>query len=132
MSFWRSPKINGWDLRRFATSCIVPGGFTKSIKFFRQHHKGDIESFSDHGVSDGKLYEMNGFENVGEIPPDYKYVVDGSRVHKFGYRIKRFREDPSLKYEEGLSEKALADLNNIPRIWDAGKTKWILRDNPSD
>ena len=57
------------------------------------------------------------------------YVVKGERKHKFGYRLKRFRNDPTLQYVEGLTEKELAELNNLPRIWDAGKTKWVKRLN---
>ena len=59
-----------------------------------------------------------------ELSPDYKYVMRGERVHEFSYRLKRFREDPNLLFEEGLSERELAALNGLARIWDAGKTKW--------
>ena len=69
--------------------------------------------------------EETGWINDGELPPDYRYVVDGQRVHKFNYRLKRFREDAELEYVEGLTERELADLNGIPRIWDAGKTRYV-------
>lgn len=53
------------------------------------------------------------------------YVVKGERKHKFGYRLKRFRNDPELQYEEGLTERELAELNGLNRIWAAGKIKWV-------
>lgn len=56
---------------------------------------------------------------------DYRYLVGGRRVHKFGYRLKRFKDDPHLIYKEGLTEAELAEINNLPRIWDAGKIRFV-------
>lgn len=121
------------NLLRFATSVTVVGGFTKLLKYAERNFKPDsIITFSDNCVSDGGLYRNNGFVAVKELEPDYKYVVKGERVHKFRYRLKRFKEDPNLQYEEGLSERELALLNRIPRIWDAGKTKWEKKIVSSD
>ena len=123
----REPGTNGKTLTllRFATSQPVVGGFTKLLHHVEKIYKPEeIVTFSDNCVSDGGLYEKNGFTAVKELPPDYMYVVRGERVHKFSYRLKRFREDPNLLFEEGLSERELAALNGLARIWDAGKTKW--------
>ena len=82
-------------------------------------------TFADHQVSKGGLYERLGFTLDKEIPPDYSYVVNNKRTHKFNYRKKRFLTDPQLTYVEGLYEKELARLNGLPRIWDSGKTRYI-------
>ena len=114
------------NLLRFATSVPVVGGFTKILKHIEKIHPvSQIITFSDNTISDGGLYEKNGFKVIKQLPPDYMYVVNGIRQHKFGYRLKKFRNDPTLQYKEGLSERELALLNNFPRIWDAGKTKWV-------
>lgn len=76
-------------------------------------------------VSDGGLYSASGFVADKELAPDYAYMVNGIRQHKFGYRLKRFRADPSLLWAEGKTERELADLNNLTRIWDAGKMRWV-------
>jgi hypothetical protein len=116
------------NLLRFATAVPVPGGFTKLIKATRElfPEVTQVVTFSDNCVSDGGLYESNGFVAEKQLDPDYRYVVKGVREHKFNYRLKRFRNDPELQYVEGLSESQLARLNNLPRIWDCGKTKWVL------
>lgn len=117
---------NVLNIIRYATNAQVVGGFTKLMKYAERNLVVDkFITFSDHCVSDGALYANNGFTADKELSPDYMYVVKGKRKHKFGYRLKKFREDPSLKWEEGLTERELALLNNIPRIWDAGKTRWI-------
>lgn len=112
-------------LERYCSSCIVRGGFTKILKYFEENYNPiGVETFSDNGVSDGSLYLSSGFEAVEEIRPDYKYVVEGKRIHKFNYRISRFRDDVNLMYKEGLTERELAELNGLYRVYDAGKVKW--------
>jgi hypothetical protein len=118
----------GLNLLRFATSMTVPGGFTKLLRSVLADYPEvtEVVTFSDNCVSDGGLYENNGFVAVKQLAPDYMYVVNGERKHKFGYRLVKFRTDPGLQYVEGLSESQLAELNGLERVWDAGKTKWVL------
>ena len=61
-----------------------------------------------------------------ELAPDYRYMVNGQRRHKFGYRLERFRRDPELAYAPGLTEAQLAALNGLHRVWDYGKVRWEL------
>lgn len=128
VALFKNEKEKTLSLIRFATSQSVVGGFTKILNYVEKKFKpSSIITFSDNTVSDGGLYENNGFIAAKELKPDYMYVVKGKRVHKFNYRLKRFREDPALQFEEGLSERQLAILNNIPRVWDAGKIKWVKK-----
>lgn len=114
------------NLVRYATSMKVVGGFTKILKHVENTYMPEkIITFSDNSISDGGLYENNGFVADKELPPDYQYYVDNERSHKFGYRLKRFKNDDSLVWVDGLSETELAVLNNIDRIWDSGKTRWV-------
>lgn len=85
-----------------------------------------VITFADHTLSDGGMYERLGFVVDGELKPDYMYVVNGIRVHKFNYRLKRFREDDSLRYEDGMSESELARLNGLDRVYDVGKVRYVL------
>jgi hypothetical protein len=115
------------NIVRYATASIVTGGFTKLLTHAtRTYTPSSFITFADHTISDGGLYEKHGFTVDKQIPPDYMYVVRGERKHKFGYRLKKFRNDPNLLWEEGLTERELAALNKIPRIWDAGKTRYRL------
>lgn len=115
------------NIIRYATNANVVGGFTKLLKHAeKQYQPESFITFSDHCVSDGGLYENNGFIADKELPPDYMYVVGNVRKHKFGYRINKFKTDPKLLWEEGLTERQLAELNGLKRIWDAGKTRWVI------
>ena len=117
-------------LERYATSCHVVGGMGKLLKpalaWCRGHGVARLVTFSDNQVSDGHSYAALGFTLDKELPPDYKYLYGDVRQHKFGFRLKRFRDDPELEWREGLTEKQLAELNHIPRVWDAGKKRWIF------
>lgn len=116
-----------WELTRFATSAIVRGGFSRLLKRALEELKpSSVVTFSDTGVSGGGLYASAGFVRDGVLAPDYMYVVNGKREHKFNYRKKRFRDDPGLKFTEGLTERELAELNGLDRIYDAGKVRWVL------
>lgn len=118
---------NVLNIIRYATHGLVQGGFTKLVKHAAViYQPGSFVTFADHCISDGSLYENHGFTVDKEIAPDYMYVVGLERKHKFGYRLKRFRDDPDLIWQDHTSERELAALNGLERIWDAGKTKYRL------
>lgn len=114
-------------LERYATAHRVPGGFTKLLKAaIKEMMPTQIITFADCSISDGHLYEKAGFVVDKVLLPDYSYLVRGNRIHKFNYRLKRFRDDPDLQHREGLTESELAQLNRIPRVWDSGKIRYTL------
>lgn len=113
------------NIVRYATATHVIGGFTKLLKHAEKIYSPKVfVTFADHMVSDGGLYENNGFIADKVLPPDYMYVVGGERKHKFNYRLKRFQNDPNLFWEAGRTERELAALNGLYRVWDAGKTRY--------
>lgn len=117
---------NNFEISRYATDRNVVGGFSKLLKYAERYF--DVQTFvtfSDNCISDGSLYKNNGFIVDKIIAPDYKYLVKGKREHKFSYRIKRFKNDNTLLYKEGMTEFELATMNKIRRIYDAGKIRWV-------
>ena len=124
---------DGLVLDRYATvlGSSVRGGFTRLLHHVIMcHHPHRITTFSDHGSFDGGLYSSSGFHVDGELPPDYSYIIGAGdsahREHKFNYRKARFRDDPNLSWMDGATESELARLNGLPRVWDAGKTRWVM------
>lgn len=114
-------------ITRYASAGIVQGGFGKLLKYCVKENPGTpIVTFADLEVSDGKLYERLGFELKEVLSPEYKYVFRGKRYHKFGFRKKRFKNDPNLVFDSSLTERELATLNGISRVWDCGKLKYEL------
>ena len=115
------------ELVRYATSAIVRGGHSRLLKYaIAQMGPRRVVTFADRAVSDGGLYEKCGFVADSDLRPDYTYYFGGERVHKFAFRLKRFRNDPALVWDESWTEEQAAAENKIPRIWDCGKTRYVL------
>lgn len=125
----KNKKDNSVLIKRYASCCNVRGGFSKLVASIKEVFEDcdSVYTFSDNTISFGDLYKNNGFESKQFLPPDYKYVVAGRRVHKFNYRKERFKSDPNLYYEEGLTEEELAEENGLIRVYDAGKIKWYKK-----
>jgi len=103
----------GWNLNRFCTklNTNVIGGASKLLEFFiRKYQPIRIISYADRDWSVGSLYEKLGFVKISESKPDYKYIVNGKRIHKSNFK----------KSISGISESKL----DILRVYDCGKIKY--------
>lgn len=123
-----------WEVRRYATSVLVVGGFTKLLAFAeREIGRRNLAltrwvSISDCDVSDGHMYAACGFSLDRELPCDYRYwgtLTGNVRRPKESFQKRRFREREDLVFEEGLTEAELARLNGLHRCWDSGKLRWV-------
>ena len=99
-----------WNINRFCNKLgsTVVGGASKIFKYFIKNYEVKrVISYSDKDWSTGGLYEKLNFTKISENSVDYKYVVDGKRVHKSNFK--------------GI-EKEIP----YPKIWDCGKIKWEI------
>ena len=111
-------------LNRFATSCNVPGGFTRLLKHFeREHNTPKIITFADLRWSEGDLYKNTGSALDKELSPDYYWCKNKKVYHKFN-----FRHTSGLKklenYDPNLSEVENMHNHGFYRIYDAGKLRF--------
>jgi hypothetical protein len=125
-------KITGkseYELLRFCNKKDhhIPGGFSKVIKEFTKNT--DIEriiTFADKSWSfpESNLYSRNGFEFIGESEPNYWYIVDKVRKHRFNYR-----KDILVKkgYSKDLTEREIMFELGYYRIYDCGQYKYELK-----
>lgn len=112
-------------LNRYATSVRVVGGFSRLFAYFSKTHTwSTVISFADNRWSNGKLYDATGWTVDKIIKPDYSYITNNQRIHKFNYRRKYL---PTLlgTFDPSISEWENCKANNILRIWDCGKLKYI-------
>lgn len=118
---------NQYYLNRYATSKMVVGGFSKLLKYFENNYKRKkIVSFADLRWSDGSLYKRCGFVLDKILSPDYYYSPDGHvRIHKFNYRRKNLKQ-LLRSFDPKISETQNCNNNNILRIWDCGKLRFII------
>lgn len=115
-------------ISRFASSAVVQGGFSKLLKnILKLELYGEAEkavAFSYNDYSDDELYEDNGFTEVRDKKPSYSYLRGNVREPRDYYTLSEFKKRDDLVYEKGKTERELADLNGLVRIWDAGSVRW--------
>jgi hypothetical protein len=117
-----SRKSKVWEINRFVSSrdTVVVGGANKLFKeFLKIKNPQTVISYADSRWSDGKLYQVLGFEKTSDGTPNYWYFLPNakSRIHRFTLR-KNSSDNPMLtEYENRTAQGYL-------RIWDYGSSKW--------
>lgn len=117
---------NNYELVRHANADNVIGSLGKTVSFFRKHYSNPIYTFCDNTRFLGDSYIKAGFIEDESIAPDYKYVVNGVREHKFLWRRAGIAKKLPHVYSEDLSERQMMEAAEIYRIWDCGKTRYVL------
>lgn len=109
------------------------GGFTKLLKYvlgLEQYFEVvEVFSYSHNDHSDGGVYERNGFVLVHDGEPGYGYWRAGwvERQNRLKFSPSRVRGNRELEFVEGATERELAALNGLSRVWDSGSSLWVLR-----
>lgn len=117
---------NMWELSRFATDITVriPGIAGKMLKHFEKNNQwSKIISYADRRWSNGDLYQKLGFEVEQINKPDYFYIVDGQRKHRWNYR-KDVLKDFLSTYNQDLTEYQNMTNAGYWRLWDAGTIRY--------
>ena len=126
MSFVRS-NDNCYELVRFASKDIIPGGASRLLSHFSATYRpSSIVSFSDNRYSQGNLYKKLGFVQVGIVPPMQQYVESYTlRYHKLSLNKKKLEKlYPGIDTDK--TEWEIVQELGYDRIWDCGKIKWQL------
>lgn len=117
-----------WELSRFCTDTNfrIPGIASKLLTHFtRNHHWKEIYSYADKRWSVGNMYHQLGFTLVADNPPDYFYVVNGVRKHRWNYR-KDILKNTLPNYDPTLTEYQNMVNHGFWRVWDCGTLKFSM------
>lgn len=117
---------SGWILSRYCVKggVAIPGGLQKILAWAsKERGVSELTTFADLRWSQGGLYRRAGFVFDGAIPPDYFYVKNAVRYHKFLFRRQAIESKlgPILP---GESERAAMQRFGFFRVWDCGKQRW--------
>lgn len=124
----KTKQENVWELVRYCTvsNFAIVGGAHKLLKHFIKTHKPlKIITYADARWSVGNLYEQIGFKKVGMTLPNYFYIVNNKRMHRFSFQ-KHTLKDKLKRYDPNLSENENMKNNGYYRIWDCGHHKFEL------
>lgn len=116
-----------WEMVRFANKLNhnIVGGASKLFKFFvRNYDAGTIHTFSDIRLFDGKLYEMLGFTRTHDTKPNYWYVINGKRLHRFNFRKSKLISEG---FNPNKTEFEIMNERGFKKIYDCGNVKWVKK-----
>lgn len=115
-----------WELLRFCnkSKISVIGAASRLLKnFIKMNQVSKIISYSDTSRSLGDMYEKLGFEFIHQTTPNYYWIIDGIRKHRFNYR-----KDKLVKEGADATKTEIEIMNSrgFYRIFDCGSKKWSL------
>ena len=119
-----SPKDDEYELLRFCNKLnyTVVGGASKLLSHFvKSNSPKKIISYSDISRSSGNMYKKLGFVKISDSDPNYYWIIDGVRKHRFG-----FRKDILIRggFDPNKTESEIMNERGYYRIWDCGSSKW--------
>ena len=123
---YTSTNSDEYELLRFCNKLnhVVVGGASKLLNYFIKSYKPkEIISYADLRWSDGNLYEKLGFEKIKLTTPNYFYIINRRRVHRY-----KFRKDILVNegFDEKLTENEIMEQRGIYKIYDCGNLLYKL------
>jgi len=117
-------KEGEYELLRFCNklNTNVIGGASKLFKYFIKNYSfTEITTYADRSHSQGKLYETLGFNFISKTEPNYFYIINKIRKHRFS-----FRKDVLVKegYDPNKTEHEIMLERKIYKIYNAGNLKF--------
>jgi len=117
-------KSNEWELTRFCNkkNTIVVGAANKLFKhFLKTINPIKVISYADRRWFKGGVYDKLNFTKTRVTPPNYHYVINNLRYHRFN-----FRKDVlvSKGYDKNKTEKEIMFERGIYRVYDCGTIRY--------
>jgi len=119
----QTSKENEYELLRFCSklNTSVIGGASKLFKHFIRNYKPNkIISYASCDISDGSLYKILGFNEIGHTGINYWWVKD-KRYHRSGFmkhKLVREGADPNK------TENQIMHEDGFNKIWGTGNLKY--------
>ncbi len=100
----------------------IVGGASKLFKhFIGNYDPKSILSYADRRHSNGKLYEILGFEHSHNSKPNYFYFINNKMTLYPRIKFQKHKLEKQLEvFNKDISETENMFINNYRRIWDCG------------
>jgi len=118
---------NEWELSRFCNklNTNVIGGASKLFNYFTiNYNPNEIITYANRSYSNGNLYKKLNFNYSHITNPNYYYIVDKIRKHRFTYRKNKLINDG---FDPTKTEHQIMLERKIYRIYDSGQIKFIWK-----
>lgn len=121
-----SKEVGSCELLRFCSllNTNIIGGASKLFKYFlKNYNYNTIISYADVASFKGQLYETLGFKYVHLSKPNYYWVINGVRRHRYSFR-------KSILVKKGYDSSKTGDdimfSRGYYKIWGCGQVKYIF------
>jgi len=115
-----------YELIRFCNkiNTVVVGAASKIFKFFLKNSDEvfEIISYADISLFSGSLYKTMSFRKVSLSEPNYFWVVDDVRRHRFNYSKKKLVKQG---YNIDKTELEIMYERGYYRVFSCGQEKWV-------
>ena len=116
-----------YEISRFCTAGKnVVGTAGKFLSYFKEKFEPkEIITYSDRRWSrHPAVYDKLGFKLEKKSEPNYWYIKNERRMHRFTYR-KDTLEDKLDEFDPNLTEWENMQMSGFDRIWDCGNLKYV-------
>lgn len=120
---------SGNELLRFCNKIghSIPGGFSKMLShYIKTELPEEIITFSDRAWTTEmkNFYVSNGFSPIGTTPPNYWYIIEKERKHRFSFRKSELVKSG---FDPQKTEREIMRERGILRIYDCGQYKYVWK-----
>jgi hypothetical protein len=113
---------------RWATDINIswPGAFSKSLSYWlkKSNFKGEIRTWCDNRLGNGKVYKSSGFNEIRVSKPGYWYFKYNGLEHRSKYQRNKLIKMFNLDVNDTRTEWEIMKSQGYDRLWDAGHTLW--------
>jgi len=117
-----------WEIERFATSCSVTGGFSKSLSEFKKSTDWNtIHTYASLDYGHGDMYEKCGFSFDGITDPGLWYTNGRQSRIQRQKLMKHKLPDMFEDFDSNMPVNKFLSTKNIFPIYDAGSVRYVLK-----
>lgn len=115
----RFDKSHDWEIVRSCSlkGCVIVGGLSKTLSFFRNNNAGSIISYCDLRHGSGSSYSAVGFIETKVTSPGYVWVRGNDVRSRYKCQPKRI----------GGPERETMQQLGFSRMWDCGHAVYSLK-----
>lgn len=117
-----------YELIRFCNKAgvSVVGSASKLFRYFIKNFSSEIVSYSDISLFSGYIYSVLGFKMRGLSKPNYYWVVEGIKRHRYNFSKRKL---VAKGFDSKLTEVEIMHSRGHWRIFSTGQERWVFEGN---
>lgn len=112
---------HNWEIIRLCSEpgITVRGGFSKMLTLFRKNYPGNIMSYIDRNIGDGRSFSELGFNNLGITAQGYNWTDGDIIISRYKAQKKQLEKWLS-NFDRNKTEVQMMQEAGFRQIWNCG------------